>query len=50
MSDDSWVLFFLGVRSAVEGRRREQEPGSPQLCGCPPTFLFLILAQQWSAC
>ena len=35
MCDDSQILFFLGVRSAVEGRRREWEPGSPQLCGCP---------------
>ena len=35
MCDDSQILFFLGVRSAVEGRRREWEPGPPQLCECP---------------
>ena len=28
VSDDSQISFFLGVRSALESRRRE--PGSPQ--------------------
>lgn len=34
MSDDSQISYFLGVRSALESRRRE--PGSPQLC--TPSF------------
>jgi len=34
VSDDSQISFFLGVRSALESRRRE--PGSPQLC--TPSF------------
>lgn len=35
MPDDSQIFFLLGVRSAVEGRRRDWEPWSPQMAGTP---------------
>lgn len=40
MLSDSYLLFYLGVRSAVEGRRMEWEPLGLLSCVVAPPFFF----------